>query len=190
MVSGMNTMNLQSAILVLLGVLFFIIAPVSAIDYSGWKEVTVNETPMNHSSNTVYSMKIPPGNSILIENTNIGPLTNVFNKNNPGSRISIVVSNNPTGKKLDSTASRQFLDKFMLGAKISLIYGDQPQFLSNGGVMVYGTSGDKTLGIYILSTDKKIIIVTGFYDSMQDAKAGVETLGMLAGSIQMVVPAF
>jgi|GEM_PF-2834916 len=190
MVSEMNTINLQSAILVLLGLLFLFITPVSAIDYSAWKDVTVNETPMNHTSSTVYSMKIPPGNSILIEDTNVGPLTNVFNKNNPGSHISIVISNNPAGHKLDSAASRQFLDKFMLGAKISLIYGDQPQYLSNGGVMVYGTSGDKTLGIYVMSTDKKIIIVTGFYDSLQDAKAGVETLGMLAGSIQMAVPAF
>jgi len=188
MVSGMKTMKLPSTILVLLGVLLLFISPVSAIDYSTWKDVTVNETPINHSSNTVFSLKIPPGDSILIEDTDIGPLTNVFNKNNPDPHISIVISDNPNGQKLDSTASRIYLDKFMLGAKISLIYGDQPQYMSNGGVMVYGTSGDKTLGIYVMSTDEKIITVTGFYNSLQDAKADVETLGMLAGSIQIAVP--
>ena len=34
-----------------------------------------------------------------------------------------------------------------------------------------------------MSTDEKIITVTGFYNSLQDAKADVETLGMLAGSV-------
>jgi hypothetical protein len=184
----MNIMKLLPGILVLLGIVFLLICPVLAIDYTGWKDVSVNEAPINSTSNTVYSLKIPPGNSIRMDDTSIGPITNVFNPNDSKSRTSIVVSNNQAGHKLDSAASRQYLEKFMLGAKISQMYSDQPQFLSNGGVMVYGTSGDKTLGIYIMSTDKKVIIVTGFYKSSQDAKAGVETLGMIAGSIQMAVP--
>lgn len=181
-------MKLRHEILVLLCLVFILICPVSAIDYTGWKEVSVNEAPINSTSSTVYSVKIPPGNSIRMDDTSIGPITYVFNPGDSKSRISIVISNNQAGHILDPTASRQYLDKFMLGAKISQIYGDQPQFLSNGGVMVYGTSGDKTLGIYIMSTEKKVIIVTGFYRSLQDAKAGVETLGMIAGSIQMAVP--
>jgi len=165
-----------------------IVLPVSAVDYSGWNDVTINESPVNSSSTTIFSMKIPPGHSVSIEDTIIGPLTNVFSKTNPNSRISLVISDNPTGKPLDAAATRQYLDKFMLGAKISLMYGSEPQALSNGGLMVYGTSGSKTLGIYIMSTDKKVIIITGFYNSIQDATSGVETLAMLAGSMQMVTP--
>ncbi|PWR74385.1 hypothetical protein DK846_04345 [Methanospirillum lacunae] len=184
----MFIMKLLSGILVLLCAVFLLICPVLAIDYTGWKEVSVNEAPINSTSSTVYSLKIPPGNSIRMDDTPIGPITNVFNPSDSRSRVSIVISNNQAGHILDPAASRQYLDKFMLGAKISQIYGDQPQFLNNGGVMVYGTSGDKTLGIYIMSTDKKVITVTGFYKSLQDAKAGVDILGMIAGSIQMAIP--
>jgi hypothetical protein len=178
-------MNPLLKILTISGILFLLIYPVSAIDYTSWKEVTVNEAPMNSSSNTIYSMRIPPGNSVLLKDTIIGPITDVFNKNNPGSRITIVIRDNQAGKQFDTGASRQYLDKFMLGAKISQVYGSEPQVLSNGGVMAYGASGDKVLGIYIMSTDRKVIIVTGYYKSIQDAKNGVETLGMLAGSIQV-----
>ena len=73
----------------------------------------------------------------------------------------------------------------MFGAGITPEPGTEPQYLESGGIVDYGTSDNMVAGVYITSTDEKVIITTGFYGTKEDAAIGVETLAMVAGTIEI-----
>ncbi|MDD1730157.1 MAG: hypothetical protein LUQ50_13945 [Methanospirillum sp.] len=173
---------------VILGLIILSASVVSAIDFTGWKQIEVNESLINSTSSTNYTVMVPPGYTNNTIDSPIGVVTSFVNQTDPNSLISIIVIDNEIGEKLNDKNSKLYLDNFMLGANISPINGTEPNYLSDGGIVDYGTSGDEIDGIYILSTDEKVMIVTGMYNNIDSATAGVENLALIAGTISIVSP--
>jgi hypothetical protein len=179
---------LKKYCLIIVSIFVILTCTVSAVDFSGWKEITVDESLVNSSSNTTFTVMLPPGHTNQTIDAPIGPVTSFLNETNKDSIITIVVMDNPIGQKLNDKNSKMYLDNFMLGANVTPIADTEPKFLDDGGIMDYGTNGDETAGVYILSTDEKVIVVTGFYKNMDDASSGIENLAMIAGTIEIVKP--
>jgi hypothetical protein len=175
--------------LIVLSILVILtITTVSASDITGGKSITVDESKFNTSSNTIYTVMLPPGFVNLTKDDPIGPITTFTNETDANSVITIVVIDNPTKQQFNDKNSKDFLNNFMIGGNATPISGSEPTYLQNGGIINYGTNGDETVGVYVLSTDEKVIIVTGLYKNLDDALAGSENLGTIAGSIQITGP--
>ena len=174
--------------LIILSIFIILTCTVSAIDFTGWKQITVDESLVNKSSNTTFTVMIPPGNTNLTMDAPIGPVTNILNETDKNSVISIWIMDNPINQQLNDKNSKMYLDSFMLGANVTPLQGTEPIYLDDGGIVEYGTSGDEASGVYILSTDEKVILVVGSYKTMDNASAGIENLQMIAGTIQIVSP--
>jgi len=172
-------------IMVILGIIALVVSAVSAIDFTNWKQIEVNENLINSSSDTSFTVMVPPGHTNNTIDSQIGPVTSFVNESNPNSTIAIVVINNPIGQKLNDKNSKLYLDNFMLGANITPVKGTEPQYLKDGGIVDYGISGDEFGGVYILSTDEKVMIVSGFYKTVEDATAGTENLAIIAATINI-----
>lgn len=175
---------MKRGLLVLLVVLMVLgTGAMAAIDFTGWKQVTVDESSINSSSSTVYTVMIPPGTTEKTKDSSIGPTT--FITNNTGSlpTYAIYVMDNPIRQKLSTGNAKDFLDNFMVGAGITPLAAD-PIVVSDGVVM-YGTMENNTAGVYVLSTDEKVSIIVGFYSSMGDATAGIDNLAMIAGTVSI-----
>lgn len=155
----------------------------AAIDFTGWKQVTVDESSVNSSSTTVYTVMIPPGTTETTKDSGVGPTTFINNDAGALPTYAIYVMDNPIRQKLSTGNAKDFLDNFMIGAGITPLAAD-PVVVSDGVVM-YGTMDDKTAGVYVLSTDEKVSIIVGFYKSMDDAVAGIESLAMIAGTVSI-----
>lgn len=181
-------MNMKKG-LVLLGILVTLVCAVSALDFTNWKDISVDESLVNNSSTTVYTVMSPPGFTNKTIDSPVGPVTTFVNETDPNAVITIWVMDNPIQQMLNDKNSKDFLDKFMLGANITPVPNTEPQYLETGGIVDYGTSGEEAAGVYVLSTDAKVMIVSGFYKTADDAVAGVENLAMIAGTIQMTEPA-
>ncbi len=177
--SGNNMSKLPMVMLLFL--IIGISGAMAEIDFTGWQKVEVDESLINASSTTVYTVMIPPG---MIQNSTdspVGPMTFVTNETDSTTTFNIYVMDNPTGEMLTNETAKQFLDSFMEGAQITPLAGD-PAIISDG-LITYGTQGDNAVGIYLLSTDEKVSIITGFYKNMDEATAGIENLAMIAGTI-------
>nr|WP_319537694.1 hypothetical protein [uncultured Methanospirillum sp.] len=151
------------------------------IDFTGWKKIEVNESQVNASSTTTYSVMIPPGITEATQDSGVGPATILTNTTDPSTSYAIYVMDNPFGKQLSNETAKLFLNSFMEGAGITPL--EQDPVTVSDGVMMYGTKGDTTAGIYVFSTDQKVSITSGFYKTMDDASAGVQNLAMIAGTI-------
>ena len=125
---------------------------------------------------------VPPGLTHTSKDSDVGPMTILTNNTEKGSVFAVYVLDNPEKKKLTNETARLYLDNFMQGAGISTLPGVEPAILSDG-IMMYGTSGDQTAGVYVLSTDEKVTILTGMYPTMDNATADVENLAMIAATI-------
>lgn len=175
-------------LVVILGLLFLSVSIVSAIDFTNWKQIEVNESQINSTSDTVFTVMMPPGTTNNTMDSPIGPVTSFVNQTDPNSIVAITVLKNQVGQKLDDKNSKFFLDNYMLGANLTPINGTEPKYLNDGGILDYGTNGNEVDGVYILSTDEKVMIVTGMYKDMDSATAGVENLALIAGTISIVTP--
>lgn len=171
--------------LILLGILAILCCHASAIDFTNWKEITVDEQLVNSSSDTIFTVMLPPGYVNTTMDAPFGAVTAFVNETDPNSTISVIVIENPIGQQLNDKNSKDYLDNFLLGANVTPLEGTEPQYLESGGIVDYGTSDNLVAGVYITSTDEKVIITTGFYSSMDNAIAGVEALAMVAGTVQM-----
>jgi hypothetical protein len=170
--------------LVVLGIMAVLICTVSAIDFTNWKEITVDESLVNKSSTTVFTVMAPPGYTNLTIDSPVGPMTTFVNETDPNATLAIYVIDNPIKQQLSEKNSNEYLDNFMLGANITPIPDTEPLALDNG-VVDYGTSGENIAGVYVLSTDAKVMIVLGYYTTQDAAKAGIENLAMVAGTIKV-----
>jgi hypothetical protein len=157
----------------------------SAIDFTDWKQITVDENLVNSSSDTIFTVMLPPGYVESTMDAPFGTLTSFVNETNPNLVITVGVIDNPIGQQLNDKNSKNYLDNFMLGANITPEPGVEPQYLESGGIVDYGTFENMVAGVFITSTDEKVIITSGFYPTKDDASAGVETLAMVAGTVQI-----
>lgn len=162
-----------------------LVCMVSAIDFTDWKQTSVDESAFNSSSTVNFTVMVPPGYKVETVDSPIGPVTSFLNESDSSATTSIVIINNPIGQKLNDKNSKKYLDGFMQGAKITPIPGTEPQYLEDGGIVDYGTSGDGAGGVYILSTDEKVIIVSGFYKTIDDATAGATNLALIAATVEI-----
>lgn len=154
------------------------------VDFSGWEKVEIDDSLVNNSTTTVYTVMVPPGTIHAINDTESGPMTILTNESNKNQIYAIYVMDNTLGKKLSNETARLFLDNFMIGANITPLVGLDPVILSDGIVM-YGTQGENAAGVYIISTDEKVTVLTGMYQTMDDANAGIENLAMIASTIDI-----
>lgn len=182
MLTGDDNVN-KLPLIILLVTIAVVIGGASAIDFTGWKQVEINESLTNSSSTTVYTVMVPPGTTQTTQDSNFGPTTILANETAKNSSYAIYVMDNPTGQKLTNETAKFFLDNFMIGAGITPL-ANEPIVLSDG-IAMYGTQGNNTAGVYVLSTDQKVSIIVGFYGTMDDAIAGVENLAMIAGTIEI-----
>ncbi len=170
---------------VLLCLIAILCSNAAAIDFTDWKQITIDENAVNSSSDTVFTVMSPPGYVYATNDSPIGAVTSFTNETNPESVITIIVIENPIGQQLNDTNSEAYLDNFMLGAGITPEPGTEPQYLESGGIVDYGTSDNMVAGVYITSTDEKVIITSGFYPTKEDAATGVETLALVAATIEI-----
>ncbi len=167
--------------IMLIFVMIGITGVMAEIDFTGWKKIEVDESLVNASSTTTYSVMIPPGITEATQDSGVGPATILTNISDPTTSYAIYVMDNPFGKQLSTGTAKLFLNSFMEGAGITPL--EQDPVTVSDGVMMYGNKGDSAAGIYLFSTDQKITITSGFYKTMNDASAGVENLAMIAGTI-------
>jgi hypothetical protein len=170
------------------GLVLLLVPGVLAIEFTDWKQVEVNESDINITSDTFFTVMVPPGYIYNTMDAPIGPVTSFVNASNPNSLITVMIIDNPIGQKLNDKNSKTYLENFLTGANIIPANGVDPQYLNDGGIMTYGTRGDDVAGVYILSTDEKVMIVTGFYSTTEEATAGVEKLALIAATIDIILP--
>ena len=168
-----------------LGLLLMIGTVAAAIDFTDWQQVEIDESLTNSSSTTVFTVMMPPGYTSSTVDASVGPITTFVNESDSGSLITIIVIDNPIKQQLNDSNSKEYLDNFMLGANITPSTTSEPIYLDDGGILDYGTSGEDVAGVYVLSTDEKVMLVIGFYKSAELATADVENLAMIAGTIQI-----
>ena len=75
-----------------------IITITGAAEYDDWKQVTVQESSANSSSNVTFTVMIPPDYSETVTDFPAGPITVLTNESQPDSLISIAIIPNPTGR--------------------------------------------------------------------------------------------
>lgn len=155
----------------------------AAIDFSSWKEVEIDDSITNNSSTTVYTVMVPPDTTYFSNDTPSGPATIFVNQSDPSLVYAIYIFDNPFGKKLTTDTATSFLHDFMTGADIVPSNESKPIELSDG-IVEYGSMGEKAAGVYVLSTDEKVTILSGLYATMDDAMAGIEKLAMVAGTVK------
>lgn len=163
-------------------VLMFSVSCVAVTDHSDWIKIQVQESTVNSSSNVSYSVMAPPDYKETLSDSSSGVITFLSNESKPDSMISIAVMENPTGDILSVNSSGSLLDSYMSGLNVTPLENSKPVSVDNG-VFDYGMNGDKTAGVFILSTPENIIMVSGLYNTIEDATADAETLGYLAGTI-------
>ena len=173
-------------LITLLGIMVIVVSPVLAFDFTGWKQIQVDEILINQTSGTSYTVMIPPGFTNKTEDSIAGPMTTIVNASDPHSLLSIVVADNPAGAKFNDTYAKVYLDNFMSGANMTPIEGYEPEYIDEGCIMNYGSHGDEVGGAYIRSTDEKVIIVSGFYKTINDAIAGSQNFALVAGTIELI----
>ena len=158
----------------------------SAVDFSGWKQIEVDESLVNSSSVTVFSVMLPPGYSNQTIDAPTGAVTNFINETNPNTIISIMVIENTINEQLNDNNSKDLMDSFMTRAGITPLEGTEPLYLEDGGIVEYGTTDSLIAGVYISSTDENVILTTGFYNTQDDAIAGMENLALVASTIEIL----
>lgn len=168
-----------------LGLLLMVGSVAAAIDFTDWKQIEIDESQTNSSSTTVFTVMMPPGYTFSTVDTSSGPITTFVDESDPISLISISIIDNPIHQQLNDANSEEYLDNFMIGANITPSTTSEPIYLNDGGIVNYGTSGEDVAGVYVLSTDEKVIQVAGFYKTAEQATEGVENLAMIAGTIQI-----
>jgi hypothetical protein len=174
----------KTNVIFLLILVFMVMAVVSAVDLYDWKQITVDNSVVNNSSDVSFTVMMPPGNTNKTVDTPVGPITNFVNKTD-SSVITIVIIPNPLGKQLNNDNYKDCIDNLMKSLNVTPIEGQEPKFLEDGSMVDYVMRGNETIGVYVLSTDEKISIVSGFRRSLDDAVAGTENLGKIAGTIQI-----
>lgn len=152
------------------------------VDFTGWENVEIDDSLVNSSATTVYTVMVPQGTTYVSNDTESGPMTILTNETNKNQIYAIYVMDNPLGKKLTNETAKFFLDNFMFGANITPLVGLDPVVISDG-LVLYGTQGENAAGVYVLSNDEKVTVLTGMYPTMDDANAGIENLAMIAGTI-------
>ena len=152
------------------------------INFTGWESVEIDDSLVNNTSTSVYTVMVPPGTTYFSNDTSAGPTTVLVNESDSNSVYGIYVFDNPYGKKLTTDTATIFLDAFMSGAEIIPVEGIKPVEVSDG-LVLYGFQGEKAAGVYVLSNDKKVTVLSGFYPTIDAAAAGVENLVMIAGTI-------
>ena len=153
------------------------------VDYSGWEKVEINDSLMNSSSTTLYTIMVTPGTTHFSNDTSSGPTTVFKNDGENKSAYGVYIFDNPSGKNLTADVATSFLNDFMAGAGITPVEGSKPAEISDG-IFEYGFQGEKVAVVYVLSTNEKVSIVSGFFSTMDDASAGIEKLAMTAASIR------
>lgn len=154
---------------------------VADIDFIGWKQVDIDESSVNSSSTTVYSVMIPAKTTTTTIDSNIGPTTIIKKGSESRPSYEIYILDNPKGKKLSESDAKDYLNNFMRGVNI-MPFTIDPIVVSDN-VVQYGSIGDNIVGIYILSTDQKISFIIGIYETMEIATSDIANIAMIAGSI-------
>ncbi|PKL60267.1 MAG: hypothetical protein CVV33_03565 [Methanomicrobiales archaeon HGW-Methanomicrobiales-4] len=156
----------------------------AAVDFTGWEKVEIDDSLVNSSLTTVYSVMVPPGTQYTTNDTESGPMTILTNETDKNLVYAIYVIDNPLGEKFTNETAKLFIDNFMIGANITPLEGLDPVVISDG-LVLYGTQGENAAGVYILSNNEKVTILTGMYRTMDDANTGIENLAMIAGTIDI-----
>lgn len=162
--------------------LILVIGLASALDFSDWEKIDIDDSSINTSSTTQYSVMIPPGITYTGVDSYIGPTTVMTMNDDKNLTYTITIIDNPVDEQLSNETAIEFLDSFMMGANLTPLAGLEPIILSDG-IAMYGTQGENAAGVYILSNDEKVTILTGYYQTMDAAVAGIENLAMIAGTI-------
>lgn len=170
----------------IIGILAILISAGSGLALSDWKQITVDDSLLNSTSDVAYTLMVPPGYTEKTADASYGVTTTLFNETDLNSLYIIGILDNPLGQLISGQDSSKMISDVMNYAEVTPIEGTEPLDLGNGAMVSYGTKDNLIAGSYFRTTDDKLISVIGIYKTREYASAEEETLINIGNSVTLI----
>lgn len=146
----------------------------SATNLDDWVLVTIND---------LYEVMLPPGWSSISKELETGTVTGIISESNPDDMIVIAISENDGSYSADKASLQILLESYMKEAKVTPVSGEEFIYTDDYSIGLGTGEDNKTEIIVFRVTDDYLITVVGSYETLDAAKEGALTLGMITGTI-------
>ncbi len=146
----------------------------SSINLDDWNLVTITD---------LYEVMLPQGWTNITKEVETGTITGIVDEKNPDDIIVIVISDNTDGLTADETTLASLLEDYMTEAKVTPVAEEAFVYTDDYCIGLGIGEDEKTEVIVFRVTEDYLITVVGSYATLETAKEGALTLGLITGTI-------
>ena len=149
----------------------------TSINLDDWMLISIND---------LYEVMLPPGWTTITKELETGTVTGIIDESNPEDMIIVVISDNDGSYTADKDSLKNYLESYMNESKVTPVSGEDFVYADDYCIGL-GTGEDNKAEIIVFRvTDDYLITVVGSYATLETAKEGALTLGLITGTINLL----